>query len=841
MIAKGKRLTAWVLFLALLLSAVTAFAGEKSAEEGTSAENLRQEESAQDKEQKEDAAQEESVSAGEQQEGSGQEENARAGEQKEDSGQEENACTGEQQEESVQMEVPQEEEGQNTGAEDGSADRSSAPARAAAYTIEKTVTDVLGIKADAYLSYVKKYTAAGNSYYLGTPYPTQAQANQYGGGIYDFRSPNGDKWQGFALMQCTGFVWHVLVGAGAQGAQTPHMSLRSSYYTRRPYETSGWYSWMIRNKISYHDYSNKSDMLKSGTLDYGDIIWIWDESTGGSGSVSNYHHIGIYIGDGTSDKMWHSIEGKGNIISEIVGKASRVSFTVVDTTSEGKLKLKKQSSNTEVTDGNNCYSFEGAEYGVYKEKSCSTLAGTLKTDKNGVSNELTLPAGTYYVKETKAPKGYALDTTIYDVAVTGGGALIEIKVYDNPAMNPLGIVLKKADADTGQSKPQGSATLKGAQFEVKYYKGSYDSDPEKSGGKAARTWILMTDEKGECRLEDSYFVSGDVFYRTASGQPALPLGTVTIQEILAPEGYLKNQEIYTIPVSIDGSGSETVKTYSAPTIPENVLELKIVKTIKDLEQPVPGVVFRHTLPDGSVEEVTTDQDGKTVLKGLTWGKHVIEEISVPDGIARNPGRAEFTVEKGNGITFGENTSVDESGRIMIHTQADGSLLMEVEDVLMPYELIVEKQNEKGKRLEGAEFTLYKDAECTEELKKAVSGTDGRLSFDGLDVGTRYYLKETKAPEGYRLPLDEDGNPVSYEIYTESNPVKGEFLYYVNGKTQTDISGTVDEREVNLTVVNHTGMKMPETGAWETAALTTAGLLAMAVALAFRSRKNAGRR
>ena len=83
--------------------------------------------------------------------------------------------------------------------------------------------------------------------------------------------------------------------------------------------------------------------------------------------------------------------------------------------------------------------------------------------------------------------------------------------------------------------------------------------------------------------------------------------------------------------------------------------------------------------------------------------------------------------------------------------------------------------------------------------------------------------------------------MSYEIYTESNPVKGEFLYYVNGKTQTDISGTVDEREVNLTVVNHTGMKMPETGAWETAALTTAGLLAMAVALAFRSRKNAGRR
>ena len=93
-------------------------------------------------------------------------------------------------------------------------------------------------------------------------------------------------------------------------------------------------------------------------------------------------------------------------------------------------------------------------------------------------------------------------------------------------------------------------------------------------------------------------------------------------------------------------------------------------------------------------------------------------------------------------------------------------------------------NDHAKVLEGAEFTLYKDEECKQELQKATSGKDGILRFQDLEVETKYYLKETKAPEGYRIPVNSDGTDIVYEIYTKSDPQKDLFEYYVNGKKYT---------------------------------------------------------
>ncbi len=799
MLAKGKRLLAWMFLSAFLLSSVTAYAAGTETGAAGAAEEHRAE--------------------------------AEEGGTAEDTDKENQTEEIQAAEEIKKTEIT----------EEVKTVRARAAGSAANVETSRTITDVLGIKPDSYLSYVEKYTASGNSYYLGTPYPTKEQAGRYGGGIYDFRSPNGDKWQGFGLMQCTGFVWHVLVGAGAREAQTPHMSLRSSYHSLRPYQLSGWYTWMTENKISYHNFANKNDMLRSGTLDYGDIIWIWDENAGGCTGISDYHHIGIYIGDGSSDRMWHSIEGKGNIISEIVGKASRVSFTVVDTTEKGEVKLKKQSSNTAVTGGNSCYSLEGAEYEVYKDSDCTISAGTLITDENGESNVLTLVTGTYYVKETKVPPGFALDTQIYEVTLKAGEKEPQVlTVSDVPVMNSVDLLLQKKDAETNQNSPQGKAGFEGAHFEVSYYKGLFNEDPALSGRKAERTWTLMTDEKGECRLNDRYFVSGDAFYQSSSGQPAFPLGTVTIRETQAPEGYLLNPDVYVVRIAGDNTGSESVQSYNAPEIPENILKLKILKVIKDMEQTVPGAVFRHTLPDGSAEQVTTDQNGEAVLKGLTWGEHVIEEVSIPEGIVRNPGRVTFTVEKGNKVTVISNTSEDETGEITFITEESGNVSMKAEDVLAPYELIVHKQNEKEKKLQGAEFTLYEDKDCKKEIKKAVSQADGRVYFGELEVGAKYYLKETKAPEGYRIPAEEDESPIIYEIYTKSNPIQGIFEYYVNGQERTEISGTAAAREVNLTVVNHTGVRMPETGNPQTAGMMMTGTLFMALSMVIWRRMSYGR-
>ena len=86
---------------------------------------------------------------------------------------------------------------------------------------------------------------------------------------------------------------------------------------------------------------------------------------------------------------------------------------------EGDLELSKTSAYPEITNDNDCYSLEGAVYGVYTDSGCTNKAGQFTTDKNGKStSRLTLEAGTYYVKEISPSPGYFLDTTVYTATVS---------------------------------------------------------------------------------------------------------------------------------------------------------------------------------------------------------------------------------------------------------------------------------------------------------------------------------------------------------------------------------------------------------------------------------------
>ena len=147
---------------------------------------------------------------------------------------------------------------------------------------------------------------------------------------------------------------------------------------------------------------------------------------------------------------------------------------------KGSLNLKKESANPEVTDGNSCYSREGAIYGVYKEQACTTKVADLTTDAQGNSNTVEVDAGTYYVRETKAPKGFVLDKQVHPVTVIAGKTAV-LKVKDLPQLDPVGVLLGKIDKETNQNKPQGSASLEGAEFTVKYYK-TEPTGTQESGG-----------------------------------------------------------------------------------------------------------------------------------------------------------------------------------------------------------------------------------------------------------------------------------------------------------------------------------------------------------------------
>ena len=245
---------------------------------------------------------------------------------------------------------------------------------------------------------------------------------------------------------------------------------------------------------------------------------------------------------------------------------------------KGKLKLKKASSNPGISDNNPCYSLDGATYGVYSDSGCTQQVGTLTCNASGDSNVIDIAPGTYYVKETKAGKSYALDEGVHKVNVSGGQTAT-VNVTDAPQNDPADMLVAKVDAETGKASPLGAGTLAGAEFTVKYYDGFYTKEnlPEK----ATRTWVLKTDSKGRTSLlgaqnkPDTYFVSGDSLYTSTDGYATLPIGTVSVQETKAPQGYLLTDSTVHVQQVTSNSATERVTTFvepseDAPTVREQV-------------------------------------------------------------------------------------------------------------------------------------------------------------------------------------------------------------------------------------------------------------------------------
>jgi len=507
----------------------------------------------------------------------------------------------------------------------------------------------------------------------------------------------------------------------------------------------------------------------------------------------------------------------------------------------GKLQIKKTSANTSITDNNSCYSLANAVYGVYKSESDAkndkNRVSSLKTNENGWSNTIELNADTYYLKEVTPPKGYALNSAINKITVTSGktiqyGTNGELKDY--PQSDPVRVVLGKVDKETNKNKPQGSASLANAEFTVKYYKGLYDSDPAKSGQTPARSWVLKTNSNGKAYLNKDYKVSGDDFYYASNGDPTFPIGTVTIQETKAPTGYFINNEVFVRKITTSGS-VEGVDTYNQPEVLEKVIKFDIKKVQAGTSTPVAGAVFLHTMPSGSTEELTTNGSGEITITGLASGTHKIKEIKSPDGYQLNPNEVVFNVASGTGtITFTSGTN-----SLVTHgTKDSGDGYATFGNKVNPFNLKITKTNEHGKVLKGAEFRLYSDADCKNVVDTQTSDDKGLLTFKNLDVEKTYYFKETKAPQGYRIPVDENGNAYVHSVYVKATPQTNTFEFTVDGikyntsKTSGNIrlEGTKNDRVVAVDITNKTTQLLPETGSNGTILLIGLGVAVIAFAL-----------
>lgn len=560
-------------------------------------------------------------------------------------------------------------------------------------------------------------------------------------------------------------------------------------------------------------------------------------------TINGYRHVVF----GFETNLHHF----GGSTPQTVGTVFELAFKVQ---SKGKLCIKKTSANPAITDNNPCYSLQGAEYGVYKTEADA------KADKNKVntltigkydssekykdwSNEIELDEGTYYVKETKNPKGYALNNSVVSVVVKANesswiGSNGEFSDY--PQSDPVSVVLGKVDKETNQNKPQGSASLAGAEFTVKYYKGLYDSDPAKSGQIPARSWVLKTNENGLCGLMASDKVSGDDFFYDSNKNTTLPVGTITIQESKAPVGYFINNEVFVEKITSSGS-AENVSTFNMPKVNEKVIKFNIKKVQAGTSTPVSGAVFRHTLPNGSTEDLTTNGSGEITITGLASGTHKIKEIKSPDGYQLNPNEVVFNVASGTGtITFTSGTN-----SLVTHgTKDSGDGYATFGNKVNPFNLKITKTNEHGKVLKGAEFTLYSDADCKNVVDTQTSDDKGLLTFKNLDVEKTYYFEETKAPQGYRIPVDENGKAYVHSVYVSATPQTNTFNFTVDGikydtsKTSGNVrlEGSKKDRVVAVDITNKTTQLLPETGSNGTILLIGLGVAVIAFAL-YKSKKD----
>lgn len=250
------------------------------------------------------------------------------------------------------------------------------------------------------------------------------------------------------------------------------------------------------------------------------------------------------------------------------------------------LEIVKVSGDPAKTDDNACYSLEGAVFGVYNGNDEKIGSITTGADGKGRLEGIAASQTGLYILEEKAPKGYAEHTGKISFEIVAGQTTT-VEVKNTPQGDPVSILLKKVDGDTNTNTAQGSGSLAGAQFTIKYYKGNYTED-ELKGKNAARTWYVQTDEDGFAMLHPISLLPGsDPLYYASDGKtPTIPLGTVTVQETRSPSGYLLNDKLFIRYSKTEGK-REPVTTYNAPIVPEPPIRggVSVQKRDMELDRP----------------------------------------------------------------------------------------------------------------------------------------------------------------------------------------------------------------------------------------------------------------
>ena len=464
----------------------------------------------------------------------------------------------------------------------------------------------------------------------------------------------------------------------------------------------------------------------------------------------------------------------------------------------GSVRFHKESAMPSISDGNSCYSLAGAEISIYSDADCTDLLDTLTTGEDGYTDyySTTFREGdsvTLYFKETKAPKGFLIDDEVRSITLDSEDSYTET-ITDMPGNDPISLVLSKRTADGHGS---GNTRLEGAEYTVKYYDTISDTDPAQSGSTAKYTWVFKTDENGRIRLRPDYLLDGsDGLITDFIGSYTLPVGTVTIQETKAPEGYLLNDTVYVAKTDIVNG---TVRTTNLPTDDNAAQETPYEGTISiqkflgggsTVKTSEPDAEFEIYLtsagsydaaPEESRQTITTDANGYAITKRLPYGTYTVHQT------------------KGNNKYY----FVDDMEITISENNANYHKILEDSPIEF-YIKMVKKDADTGNTVNvaGTTFELYD--ENGSKISFNTMTSSGMQTIDSFTTDENgcvyttekllkgnYTLVETKAPDGYVL----DSTPVQFTVSEDTYTADGGAEFILVEKSDKAVTGQLTVTKV----------------------------------------------
>lgn len=421
---------------------------------------------------------------------------------------------------------------------------------------------------------------------------------------------------------------------------------------------------------------------------------------------------------------------------------------------EYSINLTKTSANVSITDGDSGYSLAGAVYKIYN--SSGTEVASITTDSSGKgSSSAKLKNGTYTAVESKAPPGYALDTTRHTVRINNADATLNVS--DVPLIKT--VTLTKTSANTSITAGNSNYSLAGAVYDV-YEGNSATGTPVAS---------FTTNSSGKATLS----------------RTLIPNTTYTILERTPPPGYVKDTTPHSFYLAYN---SATMNVVDDPTTIRLTVKKKDSETNASVAQgnaSLAGAQYKVTYVNGTktVENiVTTNSSGSATLRGLPIGVTVtVQEIASPPGYkldtrvhtyvtTTETEKIEYNLEPED---FTEDVF---KGRIQITKQ-------------------IEMLGADAQLEQGAEYQVYLksagsyDAAKDTERDYLVTGPDGKSITKDLPYGT-YTLHQVKGVPGREfkdMDVDVHENGKTYEV-TLTNELKYAPLKIVKTSEDGNVAG-----------------------------------------------------